>query len=57
VDAAIHRAVDELDRLRLDRWTTSTASRLTIVLPRSIAREGQQFDSLKALGLAKPRID
>lgn len=47
-------ALDEMDRLGLDRRAIPTASRLTIVLPRSIDREGKKMDSLKALGLSRP---
>jgi hypothetical protein len=48
-------ALDELDRLRLDRWANATASRLTILLPRSVTREGQEINPLKELGVSKPR--
>jgi hypothetical protein len=37
-------ALNELDRLGLDRWAIATPSRLTIIFPRSLDREGQKLD-------------
>jgi hypothetical protein len=47
-------ALDELDRLGLDRWAVATASRLTLVVPRSVERDGKTVDSLSELGFASP---
>jgi hypothetical protein len=46
--------LDELNRLGLDRWATTSASRLTIVLPRSADKADGESDSLKVLGLPRP---
>jgi hypothetical protein len=47
-------ALNEVDRLGFDRWASSMPSRLSLVLPRELERDGKKADPLKDIGLKKP---
>jgi hypothetical protein len=48
-------ALNEVNRLELDRWTSSTPSRLSILIPRSVKGLDKKIDPLKELGLQEPQ--